>query len=127
MLEITVSHWPFPDQFQHLANQNWLNFTYIFNGIAVYSICKKSSRPIVSLHIWNCCKYINKGVNQIFHIYDFFQLNRSSVLQQVLPNPVFKLFTKIFTYIVHACILTDILLGRLNIIIIAKKVNNFCI
>ena len=26
VLEITVSHWPFSDQFQHLANQNpfWL-------------------------------------------------------------------------------------------------------
>ena len=22
VLEITVSHWPFSDQFQHLANQN---------------------------------------------------------------------------------------------------------
>ena len=31
VLEITVSHWPFSDQFQHLARPNFL---YTFNGAA---------------------------------------------------------------------------------------------
>ena len=30
VLEITVSHWPFSDQFQHLADQNPAKFTVHF-------------------------------------------------------------------------------------------------
>ena len=41
VLEITVSHWPFSDQFQHLADHNLFDrpyFPYIFNETAVYSL-----------------------------------------------------------------------------------------
>jgi len=42
VLEITVGHWPFSNQFQHLADQNpfWLaNFTvHFFNGMAINNL-----------------------------------------------------------------------------------------
>ena len=39
MLEITVGHWPFSDQFQDLADQNPLcSLLYIFNGTAISNL-----------------------------------------------------------------------------------------
>jgi len=41
VLEITVSHWPFSNQFQHLANQihfGWPILLYIFNGMAINNL-----------------------------------------------------------------------------------------
>ena len=38
VLEITVGHWPFSQQFQHFVNQNSFgqpNFLYISNGTAI--------------------------------------------------------------------------------------------
>jgi len=35
VLEITVGHWPFSDQFEHLVDQNLPYFPYIFNGTAL--------------------------------------------------------------------------------------------
>ena len=41
MLEITVSHWPFSDQFQHLAvDFGQPNLLYIFNGMAIDNLQK---------------------------------------------------------------------------------------
>ena len=39
VLEITVSHWPFSDQFQHL-DFDWPNLLYIFNGMAIDNLQK---------------------------------------------------------------------------------------
>ena len=41
MLEIATGHWPFSDQFQHLANRNpfWsAKFTVHFNGTAINNL-----------------------------------------------------------------------------------------
>ena len=38
---MTVGHWPFSDQLQHMADQNpfgWLYLLYIFNGVIVNNI-----------------------------------------------------------------------------------------
>jgi len=46
--EITVGHWPFSNQFQHLANQNpfWsANFTIYF---------QKNGRPIFDPYFYHC-------------------------------------------------------------------------
>ena len=45
VLEITVGHWPFSDQFQHFADQNPFdrpNLLYIFNGMAIDTLQKMS-------------------------------------------------------------------------------------
>ena len=50
VLEIIDGHWPFSDQFQHLADQNPCWSAYIFNGTAVNSlqniVSPKNGQPI---------------------------------------------------------------------------------
>ena len=41
VLEITIGHWPFSDQFQHLAvDFGRPNLLYIFNGMAIDNLQK---------------------------------------------------------------------------------------
>jgi len=68
VLEITVGHWLFFDQFQHLANQNpfWLaNFTVhiYFWGMAINNlqnvISSKNGRPISDPYFYHCNHWDN--------------------------------------------------------------------
>ena len=67
VLEITVGHWPFSDQFQHLADQIHFgrpNLLYIFNGMANDNLQKcpifKNGRPISDPYFYHCMVASNK-------------------------------------------------------------------
>ena len=58
MLEITVGHWPFSDQFQHLADQNpfWsAKFIMHFQWDNLQNVLfSKNGRPISDPYFYHC-------------------------------------------------------------------------
>jgi len=66
VLEITVNHWPFSNQFQHLTNQNvfdWPYFLSIFNETAIQSL--KNGQPIPDPYFWHWCSNLVVIISEV--------------------------------------------------------------